>query len=354
MQDLTNTALITFRGSSVENSHLAHICVTDARSNILFYLGDPHRKTLARSAAKPMQALAILESGAAEKFAFSDADIALMCASHSSENQHLARANNLLERTGLSESDMQCGGHPALSDTVNREWIKTDYVPTAICNNCSGKHIGMLAGAVALTGQPDNYHQPEHPIQQLVREVVSDICRLENNEISWATDGCNLPAPAFSLDRLAFSYATLAHCADDKGRLNAQDKRPALYGRVFRAMSSYPDLVGGENRFCTELMRTFNGTLVGKLGADACYGIAIRESEATRKLGAEGAIGIAFKLEDGNIEAMYSVICETLLRLGLLNDSQEAALRRFHYPSMINTMSKTTGHRLFPFTLRQS
>ncbi|RPD94622.1 asparaginase [Candidatus Pantoea deserta] len=354
MRDYDNTAMITYRGASVENTHQAHICVTDADGNILFYLGDPHRKTLARSAAKPMQTLAILESGAAEQYAFSDAEIALMCASHSSEQQHLTLAKSLLCRTGLAESDMQCGGHPALSDVVNRAWIKTDYAPTALCNNCSGKHIGMLAGAVSLTGSTDNYHLPEHVMQRRVRDVVSDICKLDETDVAWATDGCNLPAPAFSLDRLAFSYATLASCADKDAHPDPADKRAALYARIFRAMSSYPELVGGEGRFCTELMSICEGQLVGKLGADACYGIALRESDATRKAGAKGAVGIAFKLEDGNIDAMYSVICEALLRLGFLSDKQALALNHFHHPAMVNTMSETTGHREFPFTLRRS
>src|SRR6478735_12341027 len=143
-------AATVYRGHSVENTHRAHVAVVDSNGRLLYSFGDPSRVTLARSAAKPAQALAVLETGALERFGFDDADLALMCASHSSEERHIERAHAMLGKAHASEADLRCGGHPAISDAVYRNWIRRDFTPTPVCSNCSGKHAGMLAAARAM------------------------------------------------------------------------------------------------------------------------------------------------------------------------------------------------------------
>jgi len=180
-------------------------------------------------------------------------------------------------------------------------------------------------------------------MQQLVQKTISDISGLPSPSILWATDGCNLPAPAFPLRILASSYARLA------AGISVSQPHAASLRLLYEVMADYPEPIGGKRRFCTVLGDAFKGALVGKLGADTCYAIAVKESPETRKLGASGALGIAVKIEDGSIEALYSVVCELLTMLGLNNEKTAAALEKLHFPIMCNTAGMVTGHRTFEF-----
>lgn len=354
MMERTGAALVTYRGNVVENVHHAHIAVTDAHGKLLYSFGDPHRVTLARSAAKPAQALAVLEAGAFDRFPFDEVDLALMCASHSSEDRHIERTRAMLAKVDAQESDMRCGGHTPLSDAVNRSWIKRDYEPTAVCSNCSGKHVGMLGGAQALGAAMAGYHLPDHPMQRLVKRVTAELCVLPDDLVQWGIDGCNLPTPGFPLDRLAFLYAQLAHAADASDVSPAElSRRSTALARIYRAMTKHPEMVAGDGRYCTELMRVFDGELVGKLGADACYGVGVRASEQTRRLGTSGAIGISVKIADGNIDAVYMIVSEVLERLQIGAPGQRSRIGKYHRPAMLNTKGVDIGHAEFPFELRK-
>jgi L-asparaginase II len=325
-------AATVYRGEMVENTHAAHVAVVDAHGRLLYSFGDPHRLTLPRSAAKPAQALAVMETGALDRFGFDDADLAMMCASHSSEPRHIERVRSMLARAQVGESDLRCGGHPPISDAVHRDWIKRDFKPTAVCSNCSGKHAGMLAGALAMSEPLADYHLPEHALQAHVRRTMARVLDLSPDEVHWAIDGCNLPTPAFALDRLARLYAQIA---------DAPDGSPLA--RIYRAMTSHPELVAGEGRFCTRLMQTFDGALVGKTGADASYAIGVRSPE--------GVIGIAVKVEDGNTMIVNAIVMHVLASLGIGTQEQRGALDTFRHPPMRNTMNVPTGRIDIGFTL---
>jgi len=336
-----SVAATVYRGDIVENTHIAHVAVVDADGALLYSLGDPSRFTLVRSAAKPAQALAVVETGALERFGFDDADLALMCASHSSEARHIERARSMLAKSQATEDDLRCGGHPPISDAVYREWIKRDFIPGAVCSNCSGKHAGMLAGARALGVALADYHLPGHPLQVLVKRTVAEACDLSEEQVQWAIDGCNLPTPAFPLDRLARLYMKLARAAD--GHVSTDKKRDAALAHIYRAMTSYPELVAGEGRFCTTLMNAFKGALVAKVGADASYAIGVRASAQTAKLGAKGALGIAVKVEDGNSTILYAIVAELLTKLGIGDEAAHRALDGFRLRTMRNTAGLHTG-----------
>lgn len=321
-------AATVYRGDAIENTHDAHVAVVDAEGRLLYSFGDPHRMTLARSAAKPAQALAVLETGALERFAFDDADLALMCASHSSEERHIERARAMLGKAHASEADLRCGGHPPISDAVYRNWIRRDFTPTPVCSNCSGKHAGMLAGARAIDAPIADYHLADHPLQVRVKRTVARVLDLADDEVQWAIDGCNLPTPAFPLDRLARLYMKLADAKPDT-------KASAPLARIFRAMTTYPELVAGEGRFCTLLMQAFGGALVGKLGADASYAIGVRRPQ--------GALGIAVKVEDGNMTALYAIVADVLAQLGIGAEDERRRLHAFRHPPMRNTMGIVTS-----------
>ncbi|KAJ4151896.1 hypothetical protein NW765_013427 [Fusarium oxysporum] len=303
--------VVSDRGGIVENTHLIHVAVTDASGQILFAVGNPARITLARSTAKPIQILALLETKGFE----------------SSEESHITRGTEMLVKVAASEKDLRCGGHPALSEAVNRDWIRRDFVPGALCNNCSAKHIGMLAGAKAIDPEnAENYHEGDHMMQLCVKAVFEE--------------------------DLSYLYAVLADAADSpKGTDSLESGRKEKLARIYRAMWQYPEMVAGQGRFCTELMLQYKGGLVGKLGADGCYGIAVKESEQTRNLGARGGLGIAVKVEDGDSEILYAVVVEVLERLKVGSSKQLENLDVFHHLTRVNTAGVVTGRVSLDFRL---
>jgi L-asparaginase II len=306
-----------------------------------------------RSAAKPAQALAVAETGALERFGFDDTDLALMCGSNSSEDRHIERVHQMLAKVSAHESDMRCGGHVPLSDAVYRSWIKRDFTPGPACSNCSGKHVGMLAGARAMGAPVADYHLPEHPLQARVKHTVADVCDLPDDGVQWAIDGCNLPTPAFALDRLARLYVKLADAADTVARQATEaSPRVRALARIYRAMTSHPEMVAGEGRFCTGLMQAFDGSLVGKVGADGSYAVGVRASAHAVPNCTGRAIGLAVKIEDGNATALYAVVMDVLAQLGVGTPAQRAALQHFHAPQIRNTKGVETGGVSASFALR--
>ncbi|MNF34214.1 asparaginase [Pseudomonas sp. Irchel s3b6] len=339
MNTQDSIAAIVYRGEAVENTHMAHIAVVDAQGQLLCGFGNPLRMTLTRSAVKPAQALAILETGALEAFGLDESDLALMCASHSSEERHIRLTRDLLAKSGATEADMRCGGHPPIGDAVYLDWIRRDFQPTPACSNCSGKHAGMLAAAKAL-GQPlEGYHLAQHPLQRRVMDTVAAVCEVRAGSIQWAIDGCNLPTPAFALDRLALLFAKLAAASD------TTTPREAALARIYQAMTRHPELVAGEGRFCTALMKAYAGQLVGKVGADASYAIGVRGSDG------QPARGIAVKVEDGHQGVLYAVVCEVLEQLNIGSAEQRQQLSAWHHPPMMNTMKVPTGRMALTFAL---
>lgn len=354
---MTNAArdgdfVVADRNGIVENRHEVHAAVVDASGKLLYTLGNPSRLTLVRSAAKPAQALAVLETGAPERYGFDGADLALMCASHSSEERHISRARGMLAKAQNGEADLRCGGHPALMPEMNSRWIKGGFVPTPVWSNCSGKHAGVLAGAKALGADVADYHQLGHPIQDRIKNVVQDLSGLPAEDIKWGVDGCNMASPALPLHSLGLVNALFAQAADAVERSDAVPPRLQSMARIFNAMVQHPGMVAGDGRFCTALMETYKGQVIGKVGADACYGIGMRESEQTRRLGADGTIGIAVKIEDGNMEILYAAVAEILEQLQLGTPEIRRRLDGFHQKKIINTAGVVTGGLSFPFRIR--
>ncbi|CAD0084676.1 unnamed protein product [Aureobasidium vineae] len=339
--------VLNWRGDVLENSHIVHAAIVDSENNLLYSLGDPSRLTLARLAAKPFQALAILETGAAEKFGFDEADVALISGSHNCEDKHITRVTAMLKKANVTEQDMNCGGHPALSTVINTKWLKADFTPTAIYSNCSAKHVGMLAAAQTLGVGTENYHDPSHSVQLKIKQVHEELANLKPQEIRWVIDGCNAPSPALPLRNLALMFAKLAYAADQNEEsftASASETFMRDQARIYHAMAMHPEMIAGDSRFCTDLMRLFSGALVGKLGAEGCYGIGIRDCEATRRLGATGGLGIAVKIEDGNIDILYVALMEILTRLDIGTEESREELKMSYCTMPKNTMGVVTGH----------
>ncbi|KAG9849097.1 L-asparaginase II, partial [Aureobasidium melanogenum] len=214
----------------------------------------------------------------------------------------------------------------------------------------------MLAAAKALGAGAGNYNDPAHPVQLKIKQVHEQLANLDPEGIRWVIDGCNAPSPALPLQNLALMFARLAHAADEQDSASGNSTSgPSTQNqaRIYHAMAAYPDMIAGDSRFCTDFMRLFSGALVGKLGAEGCYGVGIRDCEATRRLGAKGGLGIAVKIEDGNIDILYVALMEILARLDIGTEQIREELKRAHCIMPKNTMGIVTGHTSFKMDLKK-
>lgn len=328
--------VIVKRGNIVESEHEVHIAVVDFKGNLLAYIGDISRKIYARSSMKPIQAIPIVETGAAEEFRFSDADLSLCTASHNGEPMHTNRVLAMLERIGLDETALRCGVHNPRWEDTYKSLILSGKEITPLYNNCSGKHAGMLATAKKMGETLDDYYLLNHPVQQRILKVISEMCDYPIDQIEIGIDGCGVPVHALPLRNLAFGFARIAH-PDELG-----EGRKAAVKRITRAMIVAPEMVGGTERFCTDFIRAGNGRFIGKAGAEGVYCVGDLET----------GIGIALKVADGNGRAVYPAVVETLVQLGVLTGEQYDQIAKYHRPELYNTRKEVVGKMVPVFQLK--
>jgi L-asparaginase II len=266
------------RGSVVESVHRVSVAVVDADDRLLASAGNPDLVTFWRSAAKPFQALPLVQDGAADRFGLSSEEIAISCASHSSEPVHLGLVDRYLAKVGITEADLACGPHPPLSEAVAEQVIRAGTTLTPRWSNCSGKHTGLVAQAKHRDWPIAGYERLGHPVQTRILEEVERFTGLRRGQLALGVDGCTTVCYGLPVRRMALAYA----------RFGASEEPAAK--RIFQAMSAHPHLVAGTGRLCTDLMRAWPGAIVAKVGADGVYSAAI----PSRRL------GIALKVEDGD------------------------------------------------------
>ena len=282
----------TYRGALRDLEHHGRIVVADAAGNVLYHYGDPYAITFARSAAKPMQAIAVCESGALEAYGVTEQELAVMCASHNGEPAQVALVERILGKAGLDSSYLQCGDAYPISEESKREMLRRGLPPDALHCDCSGKHAGMLLTAKIHGEDLTQYPAPDSPTQQRINEIICHVCGCGMEELFFAVDGCGVPVHALPMVKLAQGYARMS-----KPELLGE-RRGAAARRVTRAMTAYPYEVAGTGRLCTCLMSAFGDRLFGKSGAASFYGIGLKDR----------GIGIAVKLEDGCSEFMPPLV----------------------------------------------
>lgn len=322
------------RGRLVESVHRGAIAIVDAGGDIVFSLGDIALPVYPRSALKPIQALPLLESGAADASGVSDEEIALACASHSGEPMHTTRVAAWLARLGLGEGDLACGAHSSRYEPVADDMIRRGEMPTRIHNNCSGKHTGFLAVARHWKIGTAGYERHDHPVQQAVAKALGELSGIQG-ELPWGVDGC--AAPNFALPLAAFARA-LARLADP-AQLGGPRARAA--GRVVAAMMAHPELVAGTGRACTMLMRAGGGRYAVKTGAEGVYAAMIPGH----------GIGVALKIDDGAGRAAETAIAFLLARLGLV---ESESVRELAAAPVVNTRGTVVGERRPAEALREA
>lgn len=307
-----NAYTYAYRGGLIENRHKVSLAIVGPKGNLLAYSGNPHLAAHMRSSAKPFQALALYLSGAIQRFGITPAEVALTCASHDGMEQHVTIAANYLHKIGLDESYLACGAHLPFDPAARKALQQAGQSPTVLHNNCSGKHTGMLATALALGANPRGYEQPEHPVQQLNLLTLRDLSG--HHHISYGVDGCSVPTFVLPLASAARMFALLAE----------PEAAPPKYQEglqaVFQAMQQHPDLVAGPQSIDTVLMQKLP-QLASKRGADGYYGMALR---GTRW----GSIGVALKVESGSNEAREPMVIRLLEELGILTSEVALEWRR--------------------------
>ena len=319
------------RGGVLESVHYGAAAVVDVRGSLRAWIGNPESSTFIRSAAKPFQVLPLLEGGGAEHYGLTERDIALMCASHSGTDEHIAALLSLQKKVHVEESALLCGVHYPLHRPTAQEMRASGRQPTPNWHNCSGKHTGMLAfsGLKRQAGEAlvdtKSYIDPENPIQQQILNTFAAMCDIPVNRVQIGIDGCSAPNFRIPLRSAALAFARLADPA-------AGGVKPVQRARacrmVCKSMMAYPEMVAGPDRFDTAIMHVCRGRILAKGGAEGYQGISLMPGA----LGPDSpALGIALKIADGDRRgtAKSAVVLEILRQVGALTDRDLAELAAY-------------------------
>lgn len=309
------------RGSLVETRHRVRVAVCDAQGTVVARAGDVASPVPWRSAAKPFQAIAALSEGAMARFGWGEAELALTCASHSSEERHVVLAASMLASIGLDAGALACGPHRPLSDRVARAMASAGRSPTPLHSNCSGKHVAMLALALDRGWPTAGYERPEHPVQRRCLEEVARWTGLPEDRIALSVDGCTVVCFGVPLTAMARAYARLGQSSDPHAMA------------VARAMTGQPELIGGEERLCTELMRAYPADVIAKVGASGIYCAALPQS----------GLGVALKVDDGDWQAAEVALLHVLDAVATWAEPPSQRLRAFAEPALRNTRGVVVG-----------
>jgi L-asparaginase II len=322
------TEVVVLRGAIEESRHRVECAAVGPAGQVRAASGHAARVTSFRSAAKPFQLLPFVERGHADALGASDAELAIMAASHSGSREHLALVQGLLDRAGIPAARLACGYHepqdPAALEEVRREPERRG----PIYNNCSGKHAAMLAFARAEGWPLEGYERADHPLQQLMLGTVAECCGLAPESVLLGVDGCGVPVFGLPLQAMALGYARLA-----AAMARPADQRARCLQRIGRAMTSHPVVVEGHGRLATDLMLATSGRVLAKSGAEGLLLVA----DPSRGL------GIAVKCEDGAMRAVGPAVVELLLQLEVVRPDELPALAAQRRPPVHDAAGHEVG-----------
>lgn len=327
MNDFAVLATVS-RNGIIESTHLGDLVVADAGGQVRHVAGNPERLAYYRSSSKPLQALTVVGSGAADRFSLTRAELAVCCASHCGSALHVKTVAGILEKIGLDASALQCGTHMPGDETERRRLIQSGEAPTPLHNNCSGKHAGMLAAAVAMGADTASYLDLDHPVQKDILtnlELATDISR---EAFHIGADGCGAPTVAVPLQAVAVSFARLANPDD----MPADFRTAAL--KVCEAMGAAPEMVSGPGSFNTVLLDRGRGHLVAKAGAEGLFALGICDPRR---------LGVAMKTADGSSRPQPPVIMHLVDRFGALAAPEQESMAAFSEMEITNCHGTVVG-----------
>ncbi|KPV44843.1 asparaginase [Alicyclobacillus ferrooxydans] len=334
---MENVILNVYRGNVVENIHNGHIAIVNHKGELLYFFGNPYRITHGRSALKPFQVLPLIETGAADYFQLTDADIALCASSHSGEEMHRRRVREILQSIGVVPQIMCCGVTPPLDRKSYETMIRQGEPLTEVCHECSGVHAGLLATAAFKGEEVDSYAEPNSLVQQRVLKAVLDVTDATPTEVQLATDGCGIPTFCLPLDKIAYGFARLAAPETVK-----TEHREALR-RIRDAYLSHPEMVTGENTYSTKVMRVLHDRIILKEGSQGIFGMSDLDN----------GIGVAIKIEDGRKNDLPPVLNELFLQLHIGTGEQLHELFKAQKEKLQNTSKQVVGEFRVEFKLRK-
>jgi L-asparaginase II len=315
------------RGNRVESVHRGAGAVVDADGRVVMAFGDADGAVYPRSAVKALQALPLIESGAAERLGLSDKETALACASHSGGEEHVATARAMLAKAGFDEGVLECGVQWPLGEEEARALARSGRTPTALHNNCSGKHAGFVCLACEMGAPARGYVGPDHAVQREVTAAIEGITGARLSEAMRGVDGCSIPTYAVPLVALALGFARLG-----TGEGLAPVRRDAA-ARIRAAVAAYPLTVAGRGRFDTEVMSLLRARAFTKSGAEGVFCAALPEA----------GLGLAVKADDGAGRAAQVMIAALIRRFGGFDEETNARLARFVSPRLKNWNGAEVG-----------
>jgi L-asparaginase II len=340
-----------YRGGFLESIHQGSVAVVDDAGRLIAWAGDPSFETFIRSAAKPLQAIPLLEADGAETYDLTPSEIALICASHGGENHHVSTAAALLRKGDFDESDLVCAPHEPYDEKAAAELRQAGENPTALHNNCSGNHSGLLLCSQLIDQPPESYAEMTSAVQQKVLRMIAEFAGLGVDQIDRAVDGCGIPAFRMSIARAALAYARIAREAREDASPYHRECR-----RIYDAMTGSPEYVAGGWSMTTPLMRGLAGHVLAKEGAEGFYAMALDEEASDRvkeQHGLRGGrfFGITVKIADGSSERSRNpVVLRTLEILGIPPDPS-AELDQFVDPAVRNLEGHVVGEVRAEFDL---
>jgi len=314
------------RGGTVESRHRGSVVAMNADGKTVLSIGDTDALVFPRSSLKPLQVIPLLESGAFDKFSMSESELALACASHNGEEAHMQVLLPWMERVGLSPAQLECGPSLPLEKAASEKLLRNGGSASRELHNCSGKHTGMLTLA-AFSGEPlSGYSEYDHATQQKWMSLLSELSDVDIFAMPWDKDGCGLPAVALPLSAFAKAFTPFINAH------KFSDKRHLAMASVAGAMRSHPYMVAGNDRCCTASMTGCDNLMV-KVGAEGVFiAVAI-----------EAGIVIALKNDDGATRGAEVMLGAALRHLGLVSESQYAALAPWYRPPVLNSQKVVVG-----------
>jgi L-asparaginase II len=281
-----------------------------------------------RSSIKPLLAVAFVRSGAMEKYNISLKELSIVCSSHAGQAFHRRIVRSILKKVGLSERDLDCGHKYPENENAKNAIIKLGKRPDPIFSCCSGKHASMLALCRYYDFPTDGYIKPDHPVQQLMRNTMAEILECEFSDIIIGMDGCSIPTYLLTMHQAAYAYSLLAHGYEGKTKLKD------YFGLIQKAMVTYPRNINGDDTFCTDITHHTKGRVIGKLGAEGVYMLAVPEKR----------IGISIKMSDGHPWSSYPVAVRILEELEMLDEKTVKKLDKWALPQVLNDKGDVVGY----------
>lgn len=316
-----------YRAEVLESFHRGVICMVNENGEIIFSKGDPHQICYPRSAMKLLQVLPLIMHGGKDAFGFTLAELAIMCGSHNGELEHLSTVRSILSKIGCDEKQLECGAQYPTGRNDANNLIKNNAAPTALHNNCSGKHAGMLALCKLLGFETKDYIHPDHPVQLIIMDVCAKMYEYPKEKMVTALDGCSAPIYSVPVWNQAIAFKNIA----------LYEKQDTSLGKacklVIEAISAHPFMVAGSNRYCTDMLQITAPTVIGKTGAEGVFCMSFTKQN----------IGVCIKIDDGKMLPQYNVAQAILESSKLFSEQEMSTLHHYRESELTNFNKLKTG-----------